>query len=124
VENYETLAPSRVEETSATPAPPPPSTMIALPSGQVSDVVVGRWVGGEGDASDEVLAIGLDGTYVRADINGVPYREGVLVMSDDAFVAYDVDGQQESGSWTYTNSAGIEVLGMYFGPHYYSYVRS
>jgi hypothetical protein len=39
-------------------------------------------------------------------------------------VTVDVDGQQQAGTWEYTNAAGIEVLGVYFGGDYYSYVRA
>lgn len=97
----------------------------ALPSGSVPREVVGRWSGGEGDKTGEYLIITADGRYARGR-NGVsePYRLGVIVARGGRFVTYDVDGGREAGTWEYTNAAGIEVLGVYFGADYYSYARA
>ena len=48
----------------------------------------------------------------------------MIVASGAKFVTYDVGGGREAGSWDYTNAAGIEVLGVYFGADYYSYARA
>lgn len=110
-----------VVQSTLPPEPAPPDT---LPAGQVPEILVGTWTGGEGDATGESLRIGGDGSYARINRNGLTYREGVIVADDADFVTYDMDGQQETGSWTHTDAGGIEVLGVYFGPYYYSYTRS
>jgi hypothetical protein len=113
-----TRLPTRV--TTRTPVAAP-----ALPAGQVPQEVVGRWSGGPGDRTGEYLLITADGQYARGrNAAGGPYRRGVIVARGTRFVTYDVDGQQEAGTWEYTNAAGIEVLGVYFGSDYYSYAKA
>lgn len=96
----------------------------ALPAGQVPRQVVGRWSGGEGDQIGEYLIVTADGRYARGRNQSDPYRAGVIVARGSRFVTYDVDGSQQAGTWEYTNAAGIEVLGVYFGGDYYSYARA
>jgi hypothetical protein len=48
---------------------------------------------------------------------------GVIIASGQQFVTVAVNGAQQPGRWSYQNAAGIEVLGIYFGSHYYSYTR-
>jgi hypothetical protein len=95
-----------------------------LPAGHVPDAVVGRWTGGAGAKTGEYLVIEPDGSYARINRRNEVYRQGVIVMNGNDLVTYDTDGRQEMGSWDYTNAAGIEVLAVYFGPDYYSYVRA
>lgn len=96
----------------------------SLPNGQVPDAVVGTWSGGAGGKTGEYLVIAPDGRYARGRNGSNPYRQGVVVAKGSEFVTYDLDGRQESGQWEYTNAAGIEVLGVYFGGDYYSYARA
>ena len=87
--------------------------------------VVGRWSGGEGDKTGEYLVITADGKYARGrNADNSPYRIGVIVTRGSQFTTYDVDGRRETGSWEYTDAAGIEVLGVYFGSDYYSYAKA
>lgn len=108
----------RTSEASANP------TSAQLPAGRVPDAVVGTWTGGSGAKTGEFLVIEADGSYARIDRRKEVYRQGVIVMSGNELMTYDIDGRQEGGSWDYTNAAGIEVLAVYFGPDYYSYVRA
>jgi hypothetical protein len=101
-----------------------PAAALALPTGQVPRAAVGRWSGGENDTTGEYLLVTADGRYARGRNGQDPYRMGVIVAQGNRFVTYDVDGQQEAGSWEYTNAAGIEVLGIWFGSSYYSYARA
>jgi hypothetical protein len=117
----EPLAPEAPEAPESSAKPP---KSAALPQGRVPEVTVGTWTGGEGSKTGEKLTIRPDGSYARIDRDGVVYRKGVIVAEDTDFVTYDLDGVREPGSWDYTNAAGIEVLGVYFGPYYYSYTRS
>lgn len=113
------VVPTEVVEQEA----PPVDDVVALPQGQVPDVLVGEWSGGEGGASGEYLLVSPDGSYARGKDGSDPYSVGVIVASGAEFTAFDIEGQQEPGQFEYTDAAGIEVLGVYFGQHYYSYVR-
>src|SRR5829696_2526541 len=105
---------SRVTPPAATTQPPQPPP-VRLPAGRVPSEAVGTWTGGEGAKTGEFLLIESAGSYTRIDRNGQTYRQGVIVANGNEFVTYDADGRPESGSWSYTNAAGIEVLGVYFG---------
>jgi len=119
-------SPPEIVQTAVAAAPRPPvAAQQSLPQGQVPGEVVGQWSGGEGKKTGEYLIITADGRYARGrNADGVPYREGVIVARGTRFVTVDVDGQQQAGTWEYTNAAGIEVLGVYFGGDYYSYARA
>jgi hypothetical protein len=95
----------------------------ALPVGQVPPVVVGRWSGGENYGTKEYLIIAQDGSYARGKDGQYPYEAGVIISSGQRFVTVGADGSQHAGEWSYQNAAGIEVLGIYFDSHYYSYTR-
>ena len=119
-------SPPEIVQTAVAAAPRPPvAAQQPLPPGQVPGEVVGQWSGGEGKKTGEYLIIAADGRYARGrNADGVPYRQGVIVARGTRFVTVDVDGQQQAGTWGYTNAAGIEVLGVYFGGDYYSYARA
>jgi hypothetical protein len=99
------------------------SQRFALPAGQVPPVVVGRWSGGENNGTKEYLIIAQDGSYGRGKNGQYPYDMGVIIASGQQFVTVAVNGAQQPGRWSYQNAAGIEVLGIYLGSHYYSYTR-